>query len=142
MSDEKKEKSSVSLYMYTALIFIVAIFMIVLAFFGQSNLDKEKQVHSEGKSIAEKSANLSEENLVLHDKISDLNETLEAKDAQIAASSVQKTETDKVFSAQVLVNIENYAEAKNVLNTINKDALTGDALEVYNSLVKDTSKNK
>ena len=37
---EKKNKQNNSLFIYTALIFVVALLFIILAFFGQTNLTK------------------------------------------------------------------------------------------------------
>lgn len=136
MDKNSKINVSVSLYVYTALIFIVALLMIVLAFFGQSNLERGQEIHAEGKSIAEKSAALSSENLVLQTRVSELEALITTKDAQIASEQEKNNISSRLLSAQVLVNIKNYGEANKVLLSIDKETLSGDLLEIYNTLEK------
>lgn len=51
-----------SLYLYTSLIFVVAILLIILSFFAMSNRDNKMNETEQAQSITEKTAALSEEN--------------------------------------------------------------------------------
>lgn len=136
--ENKKEKNAAShsFYAYTALIFIVAIMMIILAFFGQSNLDKsqENPTHSEGLTITEKSAALSDENLALRDKVSDLSEQLETKNSELIMSQAINEVNSKLLAAQVKAETGDIDGVKLVLSTIDKASLMGDSLTIYEIL--------
>ena len=58
-----------SMFLYTALIFIVAVLLIIFSFLGQTNMQKNQPQVSESPdkemSISEKASILSEENTVL-----------------------------------------------------------------------------
>ena len=135
-NNHEKTNTSHSLYAYTALIFIVAIVMIILAFFGQSNLDKtqETHTHSEGMTITEKSAALSEENLVLRDKISDLTEQAEAKDSQLAMAQAINDVNGKLIAAQVKIEMGDIDGARLIISEIDGASLMGDSLTIYEIL--------
>ena len=72
-----EKKDNKSLFLYTALIFIAAIVIVVISFFSQINLE---QKHNEyigdqaANSITEKTAQLSEENMVLLETTKNLNQ--------------------------------------------------------------------
>lgn len=137
MDIEKKEeekKNSHSIYAYTALIFIVAMIMIILAFFGQSNLDKSQETQSEGKTIAEKSAVISEENFMLHDKITDLQEQLEQAEIELTSEKEINKINSSLISAQILYNIGNLQAANETLSTIDETVLKDDSLTIYQNL--------
>lgn len=133
-NNETKESHGHSIYLYTALIFIVAILMIVLAFFGQSNLDKNQLAQPTGNSITEKSAALSDENLVLRDKNADLTERLETAETNLKKETELKETKEKVISAVLKGEHDDYIAASQILDTINKDLLSSEDLEIYNIL--------
>ena len=141
--EDKKEKNTTShsFYAYTALIFIVAIIMIVLAFFGQSNLDKslENPTHSEGMTITEKSAALSDENLALRDKVSDLSEQLETKESELIIAQAINEVNSKLLAAQINADAGDIDSVKLILSTIDKASLMGDSLTIYETLETKTA---
>lgn len=144
---EKNKDNSKSLYLYTALIFIVALVMIVISFFGQSNLEKTNKAIQNQKSIIQKSAALSEENMRLVEKnialektitekdtaISNLNATIELKDKKITAY-------DSLMSAYAYHSLKNYTKAKELLDTIEYETLEGDAKVLYTQILKAVNK--
>lgn len=101
----ENKKSNLSLFIYTGLIFIAAIAVIALSFFAQMNADKnhEKYVGEENSetSIAGKAAKLSEENRILLDTISSLNQ----KNSEI-------TEDNEILTQQVLTLDKQMINAK------------------------------
>lgn len=132
--NKEMQRGNTHIYAYTALIFIVAILMILLAFFGQANVENEKHINTEGKSITERSSALSNENLSLRDRVDDLTEDVEEKEGELNVEREINAEHAKIFSVQILVDLQNFAEAKNVIDTIDQTKLSGDALLVYNKL--------
>jgi len=138
---EETKNTSRSFYAYTALIFIVAILMIILAFFGQSNLEKNQEIptHSEGKTITEKSAALSDENLALRDKISDMSEVIEKQESELLMAQTVNQVNSQLIGAQILVEIGNIDGARAMISTIDKASLTGDSLTIYKILEAKTA---
>ncbi len=129
-----KEQHSHSIYMYTALIFIVAILMIVLAFFGQSNLNKNQIAEPTGNSISEKSAALSEENLVLRERNATLQDKLEKTAEELIIQTELKETREIIISAVISAKNGDYIKASQILDTINKDLLGSEDLEIYNAI--------
>lgn len=80
-----EKKNSSSMFLYTALIFLVALIMIVLSFFGQSHLESTEETKQQAKTITEKASLLSEENLLLTEQVSSMQEQLEQKETDILA---------------------------------------------------------
>ena len=71
-----------SLYIYTSLIFVVAILLIILSFFAMSNRDsKMNETEQAAQSITEKAAVLSEENKNLAEE----NKTLKNQNHEMSA---------------------------------------------------------
>ena len=104
-----EKKSDKAIFLYTALIFLVALIMIVLSFFGQSNFKSTEETKQEAKSITEKASALSDENLILMEQISGMQEELEKKETELAekqeiidADIQTKAEYDTIISAFIL----------------------------------------
>lgn len=90
----ENKKNNHSLYLYTALIFIVAILVIILAYFTRKNLENQHKEYlgtqAIATTIAERSAQLSEENRILlqttqtlNDANKELNNALELATKQL-----------------------------------------------------------
>ena len=90
----ENKKNNHSLYLYTALIFIVAILVIILAYFTRKNLENQHKEYLGHQTIAttisETSAQLSEENRILlqttqtlNDANKELNNALELATKQL-----------------------------------------------------------
>lgn len=129
-----------SLFVYTALIFIVAVLLIILSFFGQTNLKNSQPVTEESTeqaptSITEKAAVLSEENKNLLEE----NNTIKAENEQLKAENdalVQKQATnDLLLSANGYYSLENGKKALEILNTIDYDTLSVDQQIIYYNII-------
>ncbi len=103
-----KKKSNYSLYVYTGLIFIAAIVVITLSFFGQLNAERAQEKYGaddkNASTIAEKTAKLSEENRILlettdslNDKIDDLTSENEEMAERLLTLEKQMTNTTKMY---------------------------------------------
>lgn len=146
---EKNKDSSKSLYLYTALIFIVALVMIVISFFGQSNLEKTNKAIQNQKTITEKSAALSEENMRLVEKNLELEKAISEKDTAILNLNASIELKDKkinsyntLMSAYAYHSLRNYTKAKELLETIEYEILEGDAKVLYTQILDDVNKKK
>lgn len=117
----KAKNNNTSMFLYTALIFIVAIILIIISFFGQANVERSQPQISEtvapsehlNNSISERAAVLSEENRVLLDeniKLKDENKNSDylikainymlADDKENAKIFLDKLEADKLKDEQ------------------------------------------
>ena len=86
-----------SLFLYTALIFIVAIIMIIISFFGQSNIQKNQPVKSEElNSITEKASQLSEDNRLLMEE----NKTLLEENRTLRTEISEQTDKNELTSEE------------------------------------------
>lgn len=139
---ENKKDNSRSLYLYTALIFVVALVMIIISFFGQSNLEKTNKAIQDQKSISEKSAALSEENMKLVEKNIELENKLTEKDAEIEelkSTIAQKDEKiqmhDKLAMAYSYYTVKNFEKAEQLLKEVDFEMLDGDLKVLYTQIL-------
>ncbi len=121
-----------SLFLYTALIFVVAVLLIILSFFGQTNLEK-KQPQIEGTAgntdsgITERAAVLSEENKNLieeNNALKEKNKILEEK----------QTMNDLLLSANGYFSLGNNAKAYELINAVKYDELSVDQKIIYDNI--------
>lgn len=133
MSTNKNNNKS--LFLYTALIFIVAVLLIILSFFGQTNLEKNQpkveessqQTQAPVSGITEKAAVLSEENKTL------LEENIKLKDENQKLIQKQTT-NDILLSANGYFAMGNNAKALEMLLAVNYDELSVDQKIIYDNL--------
>ena len=132
-----------SLFLYTALIFIVAIVMIIIAFFGQSNLEKNQPIQENVSSIEEKTARLSEDNRILleqnqslQDTNKNLSEQVSNMQGQIDKYSVETNNSNLLLDIYINIYEGNKSKASELLNTVDTNTLTDKQITFYNVLVK------
>ena len=124
-----------SMFLYTALIFVVAILLIVLSFFGEANLERNqpaikgtmepaKQLNT---SISQRAAVLSEENRIL------LEENQKLKD-EIASLKEKQEAVDTLFSAMTYMSTNDKVNAQNELNKIDTELLSEAQMSVYETI--------
>lgn len=143
---EKNENKSI--FLYTALIFLAAIVVIIISFFSQVNLEQKNNAYLESetaKSITEKTAQLSEENMVLLETTKTLNQhnaqlleenkTLKEK---ILGFEGKDAKTQELFKAFRFVQKKDIQNAKKVLEGLTPTDFSGDALSFYEYLIEET----
>lgn len=136
-----------SLFLYTSLIFIVAILLIIIAFFGQTNVQKNQPVVEEtaqpatNSGITERASVLSEENRVLLEEKAQLEATITEKDEAIEnlknenLSLNEKIETnDLLLQAYGYLSVGNKEKAAEKLNSVNYDSLSSDQQIIYDNV--------
>lgn len=114
-----------SMFLYTALIFVVAIVLIIISFFGQANLEKnqpkvEQTLQPAGQlenSISQRASVLSEENMVLLEENQGLKEENEKLQKQVS-------NTGLLTSAANFMAAGNKEGAAEQLSKINQELLT------------------
>lgn len=124
-----------SMFLYTALIFVVAILLIVLSIFGQTNLQKSQPEVEQtlepskqlGNSISEKAAVLSEENMVLIEE----NKSLKSENEKLKE---QSKNVELLMSANGYMSMNNKEKAAEQLEKVNVELLTEDQKILYNQI--------
>ena len=127
-----------SMFLYTALIFIVAVLLIIFSFLGQTNMQKNQPQVSESPdkemSISEKASILSEENTVLLENNSNLkkeNQELSEENIQLKSdneSLVQKQSQNDFFT------LGNNSMALETLDKVNYNDLSSDQKIIYDNI--------
>ena len=121
-----------SLFLYTSLIFIVAVLLIILSFFGQTNMKKNQpQVETTSEptnsGITERAAILSEENKNLIEE----NNKLKAENQELTKKI---TANDILLSANGYFSLGNNDKALEMLLAVNYDDLSVDQKIIYDNI--------
>lgn len=130
MADNKNKNNNKSMFVYTALIFFVAVILIILSFFGQTNMKKNQPKiddTQQGSSITERASVLSEENTAL---ITENKNLLSQIDELEKINSVNEL----LLSANGYLSVENTQAAEQVLSDINYDELSADQKILYDEI--------
>ena len=126
MAANNQPSGNKSLYLYTALIFVVAILLIILSFFAMSNRDKQMNEIEETKSITEKASVLCEENKNLAEEIVALK------------SSNEKLSTDLLNIANEYYAAGDKDKAKDLTKNIDTEKLTDNQKTIYYTVTEQT----
>ena len=129
-----------SMFLYTALIFIVAVLLIIFSFLGQTNMQKNQPQVSESPD-KEMASILSEENTVLLENNSNLkkeNQELSEENIQLKSdneSLVQKqSQNDLLLSANGYFTLGNNSMALETLDKVNYNDLSSDQKIIYDNI--------
>ena len=107
MATNNSNGQNKSLYIYTSLIFVVAILLIILSFFAMSNRNSKMNETEQAQSITEKAAALSEENKNLAEENKSLAEKNKVMSSALLSIANEYYEAgDTVRSAEIAANID------------------------------------
>ena len=128
-----------SMFLYTALIFIVAVLLIIFSFLGQTNMQKNQPQVSESPdkemSISEKASILSEENTVL---LENNNQELSEENIQLKSDNESLTQkqsqNDLLLSANGYFTLGNNSMALETLDKVNYNDLSSDQKIIYDNI--------
>lgn len=147
MSENKGNKS---LFLYTALIFFAAIVIVIISFFSQINLEKKHNEYvgeEAAKSISEKTAQLSEENLILLETTKNLNNqnTQLAEDKKELEEKISELEkviktNDELYRIFILTEDKKIDAAKEAFGKIDANTVSGGQKLFYEYLNKELNK--
>ena len=142
---EKNENKSI--FLYTALIFLAAIVIIIISFFSQVNLEQKNNAYLESetaKSITEKTAQLSQENMVLLETTKTLNqhnaqllEENKGLKEKLQSFEGKDTKTQELFKAFKFIKKKDIQSAKKVMEALAPTDFSGDALSFYEYLAEE-----
>ena len=140
-----KKNDNKSLFLYTSLIFVVAILMIIVSFFAQTHLEQSKvsEQDAEKVSLSDKAAQVSEENM----QLVELNKTLRETNSKLMEENSSLTSERDSLSAEVsayeaLIAVYdklydgNKKAANELLANIYTENLTPEQKDFYDILVK------
>lgn len=140
-----KNNDNKSLYLYTSLIFIVAIIMIIVSFFSQTHLDSslEREQDAEKVSLSNKAAQVSEENMQLVELNKNLRELNSNLTEQVQTLSDENDSLTKshantvtLLESYILIYEGNKTAAAEKLSALSPESFSGDELDFYNILLK------
>lgn len=139
----KNKNNGTSMFLYTALIFVVAILLILLSFFGQARLQKSQPVVQEttvpseqpGNSITQKAAVLSEENRLLLEENQKQKEEMELLNEEVSKRDEIIKNYEILLSAYGYLSVGNKEMAKEQLDKLNPEMITGDREILYNRII-------
>lgn len=139
-----RNRSNRPLMIYTSLIFIVAIVMVVVAFFGQRHLESAQFRQTEtARGISEKASQLSEENRLLMEvnkrlttSLNELTEENQALKADVDALTKESENNKKLTDAYIALNNVGRSKARKLLSEIYTEDLTPEQKDFYDMLVK------
>ena len=130
------------MFLYTALIFVVALLLIILSFFGQEKLQKSQPVVKESfnesserisNSISKRAALLSEENLALMEENKALEEEIFELNKKIQDLE-NNVNYEKLITAANFMNEGNKESAKAHLDVINTEKLSKEEQKLYDKI--------
>lgn len=123
-NNNNKSDQGKSMFLYTALIFLVALILILVAFFG--NLKRPKNANE-----------VQPTPIIIEDTSSyeAAKETISDLEAQL------KTYSD-LLKANSYINSESYDEAEIIINSINADSLTEDEKILYDNITTKINEGK
>ena len=130
----KNNKENRSMYFYTALIFVVAILLIILAFFGQSNISRlgnranEIADSTEIASLAPTNAPPSTDEFA---RISNMASALDKENKELKD---KLSVYDNLINANELVSKGNFFEAEEIISIISEDKLTESQKVLYKQI--------
>ncbi len=138
-----ENKSNKSLFLYTSLIFLVALLMIVVSFFGQSHLESIRETEQKAKNLTEKTSMLSDQNLYLTDQVTTLTQTLEEKDALLQTTqssldeaTLKEANLNNTVAAYIKMKEKKKAKAEEYISLVNPDLLSHDGKWLYDEVIK------
>lgn len=137
-------RSNRPLMIYTSLIFIVAIVMVVVAFFGQRHLESAQFRQTEKtRGISERASQLSEENRLLMEvnkrlttSLNELTEENQQLQADVEALTKEAEYNKKLNNVYLALNNSGRSKARKLLNEIYTEDLTAEQKDFYDMLVK------
>jgi hypothetical protein len=151
-NDKKTSKENRTLYIYTGLIFLVAVVLIIIAFFGQEKLAKEQPVQPEqtaSAGITEKAAVLSEENRLLLGQVNTLKDEIikitEEKDQlqeSVKTHEEQKENTEKLISCYEFCIKGEFKQAEALYETLDINYITENLKPFYDDIGKKIRERK
>ena len=130
MDNNNSKKENRSMYLYTALIFVVALLLILLAFFSQtniSNLGKRAEEFSTPAPVAQTASPQPDELAIVSNMAAEL-------DAQNKALEIQLAVYDNLLAANAYISAGSITDAETIFLTIDETTLTDNQRILYEEI--------
>ncbi len=134
-NNTKKSKENKSMYLYTALIFVVALLLIILAFFGQTNISRLGNRANE-LAVATESASVTPTNAPTTEEFARISNMASALDKENKDLKNKLSVYDNLINANDLATDGKYFEAQEIMELIDETNLT-DGQKVLCKQIKD-----
>lgn len=141
MENERKNSQNRSMFLYTALIFAVALLLIIIAFFGQANKEKvdnivEKTATETATAAPTEAASETDTEPAVQftEEYAKLSNKVIALDAENNALKAKLDLYELLLSANKSISEGDIETAKNVVAEINSDTLTDDQKILFNQI--------
>lgn len=140
MGNNNKKKEDRSMYLYTALIFVVALLLILIAFFSQSNISRLGNRANEF-NTASPASELTNTPVPTDEfaKIANMASELDTKNK---ALSEQVEIYDNLLLANTYVYNEEYEQAETVINTVDAGSLSENQNILYEQIKEKINERK
>ena len=140
MGNKNKKKEDRSMYLYTALIFVVALLLILIAFFSQSNISRLGNRANEF-NTASPASELTNTPVPTDEfaKIANMASELDTKNKALTA---QVEIYDKLLLANAYVYSEEYEQAETVINTVDAGSLSENQNILYEQIKEKINERK
>ena len=140
MGNNNKKKEDRSMYLYTALIFVVALLLILIAFFSQSNISRLGNRANEF-NTASPASELTNTPVPTDEfaKIANMASELDTKNKALTA---QVETYDKLLLANAYVYSEEYEQAETVINTVDAGSLSENQNILYEQIKEKINERK
>lgn len=139
MDNNNSKKENRSMYLYTALIFVVALFLILIAFFSQTNVSKlgkrADEFATSAPAVTEVPSQNSEELAKLANMASEL-------DAENATLKTQIAVYDNLLSANAYLANGSVTDAETIFLTIDEASLTDNQRILYEEIKNKINEGK
>lgn len=141
---QKNPNSNSSMFLYTALIFVVALILIIIAFFGQKNLMDLRRT-TDAMSEPEQTETIADQTPSpepRNDELAVMTNTISTLQAENTTLKSSVDIYEKLLAANGYISSGNNAEAEKIISEINSADLTGDQLILYNQILTTVNEGK
>lgn len=141
---QKNPNSNSSMFLYTALIFVVALILIIIAFFGQKNLMDLRRT-TDAMSEPEQTETIADQTPSpepRNDELAVMANTISTLQAENTTLKSSVDIYEKLLAANGYISSGNNTEAEKIISEINSADLTGDQLILYNQILTTVNEGK
>lgn len=149
MSNNSNKNENKSMFLYTALIFAVALVLIIVAFFGQQNLKLKRDEQAQNEEIAtEIATELPSELATANPTSQNINELAMLENTNSILTAENKSLKDSVSVYENLLAAYSYAtqasldNAQKMIDSIDVNKLSDDQSLLYNQIINIINERK
>ena len=145
MSKDNKNTQDNSMFLYTALIFAVALILIIMSFFGQTNLTNLRKNHAEWTQepqTTQTTQPTQSPSVELNDEFAKMVNTVSTLDEENKALKKKSETSDVLFEANAYLQNADLENAKIAIEKIDVNVLTDNQKVLYNQIISKINEGK